>query len=71
MCNKKQVRKYIKDYKRLIKSNVQGSAGYAETDGQTHSDLEVAARYLAKEGYPITTSVENKEGKRLCYVTLG
>ena len=69
MRNKEKVRKYIKDYKNLIKNNVQGSAGYAETDGQI-SDLEVAARYLELNGHPITTTVEHKDGKRCCYVTI-
>lgn len=70
MRNKEQVKKYIKDYRNLIKNGVQGSAGYAETNGQDISDMEVAARFLAISGQPITVSIEHKDDKRLCYVTI-
>ena len=70
MRNKEQVRKYIKDYRNLISSGVKGSAGYAETNSQDISDMEVAARFLEINGQPLSVSVEQKDGKRLCYVTI-
>lgn len=70
MCNKKNVRNYIKHYKKLVKSGMHGAAGFAETEPDKHSDLEVAVRYLRTQGMPLSLSTENHEGKRQCYVTI-
>lgn len=70
MCNKKNVKNYIKHYKKLMKSGMHGAAGFAETAPDEHSDLEVAVRYLKTKGAPLSLSCEMYEGKRQCYVTI-
>jgi len=70
MINKKEVKEYIKHYRRLIKSGMHGAAGYVETGDNQYSDMEIAVRYLSQHNEPIKTNVETSNGKRKCYVTI-
>ena len=54
MNNKKTVKEYIKLYKKLIKNKASGAIGYSEWKGDGFSDLEIAARYLATKGFPVS-----------------
>ena len=70
MNDKKKVKEYIKLYKKLIKNNAFGAAGYSEWRGPGFSDLEIAARYLAMKGYPVSVTVQSGTNLRTCNVTI-
>ena len=71
MYDKKKIKNYIKHYRRLLKSGMHGAAGFAETEPDRFSELEIAVRYLiVRHGAPIIISTELYEGKRQCYVTI-
>ncbi len=70
MKNRKEVKKYVKYYKKLIKSGMHGAAGFVETKEGEYSTLEIAARYLSQKGMPIFVYIETQNGIRRCYVTI-
>lgn len=71
MLNKKNIKKYIKTYKKLIKSgSFHGAAGYSESADGSLTDLEVAARFLSMRGYPVSVDTETINEKRKCYVAI-
>ena len=72
MNNKKTVKEYIKLYKKLIKNKASGAIGYSEWKGDGFSDLEIAARYLATKGFPVSvdTNLVDNGKTRVCHVSI-
>lgn len=71
MSKKKEIKTYIKLFRKLKKEGLHGAAGFTSTKDGSITDMEIAARYLRIKGLGISLNTGvNENAERFCEIIL-